>query len=457
MPIIAFNKIIFDKANRDRQEYGEAEITSLRHSFVDIGLLHPITIRSIEDPVLVAGGRRYTAFQSFFKIMGPTAKFRYNGQEYSADNFPVNVRSTTGHFHEALTELAENIERVDLTWQERTQAEAKLHKIRTGQFGAKTPENPQGWTRTDTVRELNHDISPAPDATEKPESSAPVAKSQLKSLKDSLTIEPWMHLPEVANAPNRKVALKAIEDHLASILKDRRASEYIPEETHHTLLHGDCIELLDTIPERFDVLLTDPPYGMGIDKHDGWENRINKTEARHDYDDSEENATVLISQMLRKMQTLLKEECHLYIFCDIDLFPTIRSLYLENGFTPFRTPLIWSKGNQGGYPWAETGPRRTYECIAYAIRGGKKVNKMYHDVLSIDQQRNLDHPAQKPVELYEALLQKSSIVGDSVIDQLCGSGPIFPAAESLSLFETGIEMNEKYLRLAQARLAEIQN
>jgi len=37
-------------------------------------------------------------------------------------------------------------------------------------------------------------------------------------------------------------------------------------DSHCTIYHGDCEEILPTLG-RFDLLLTDPPYGIGIAKN----------------------------------------------------------------------------------------------------------------------------------------------------------------------------------------------
>jgi len=76
------------------------------------------------------------------------------------------------------------------------------------------------------------------------------------------------------------------------------------------------------------------------------------------------------------------------------------------------------------------------------------------DVILVNQSTRTDHPANKPVELYSNLLQRSAFPGDRVIDLFCGSGPIFPAASEHNCLATGIELNPKYHAIAHERLME---
>jgi DNA modification methylase len=111
-----------------------------------------------------------------------------------------------------------------------------------------------------------------------------------------------------------------------------------------------------------------------------------------------------------------KENAHLYAFCDIDLFLTIKSIFTNEGWRVFRTPLVWFKPTAFRAPWPEQGPQRKYEIIFYAVKGARKVNKLFGDVLTYPTDDNLGHQAQKPVALLTDLLSRSYRPGDKVLD-----------------------------------------
>ena len=42
------------------------------------------------------------------------------------------------------------------------------------------------------------------------------------------------------------------------------------------ITHGDCLEVMKTIPDKsIDLVLTDPPYNIGQDGGKGWDSIIN--------------------------------------------------------------------------------------------------------------------------------------------------------------------------------------
>ncbi len=153
---------------------------------------------------------------------------------------------------------------------------------------------------------------------------------------------------------------------------------------------------------------------------------------------------------------ITKPSAHLYLFCDFDRFHELRSWCSAAGWKVFRTPLIWYKRANFRAPWPEHGPQRKYETILFAIKGDRVVNKLAPDVLDHNSDSNLDHSAQKPVSLYQDLLSRSARAGDRVLDPFAGTCPIFPAAQALTCFATGIEVDPSYYSIGVKRLQTLQ-
>ena len=61
------------------------------------------------------------------------------------------------------------------------------------------------------------------------------------------------------------------------------------------------------------------------------------------------------------------------------------------------------------------------------------------------------HPAEKPGELLQRLIAKSSQPGDLVLDCFAGSGSTLDAAQNLGRPATGIEADEGYCEEIAAR------
>jgi DNA modification methylase len=210
---------------------------------------------------------------------------------------------------------------------------------------------------------------------------------------------------------------------------------------------------MDTLdPASFDIILTDPPYGIGADSFGDAAGKLATID--HQYDDSEHAFRELMVECEFRFDRLAKEAAHLYLCCDIDQFLWLKGLFSQS-WNVFRTPLINIKSGGGRVPLPEHGPRRCYETILYAYRGDRRVNAIYPDVIYTQGDDNLGHGAQKPVALFGDLLKRSARAGDTVLDPFAGTGTIFSAAHSLRCLATGIEREANYYGIAAKRLGEL--
>ena len=64
------------------------------------------------------------------------------------------------------------------------------------------------------------------------------------------------------------------------------------------------------------------------------------------------------------------------------------------------------------------------------------------------------HPTQKPVALYEELLERFAHPGDRILDTHVGSGSSLIACYNMRFDAWGFEINEGYYRQAAERIAE---
>jgi site-specific DNA-methyltransferase (adenine-specific) len=62
------------------------------------------------------------------------------------------------------------------------------------------------------------------------------------------------------------------------------------------------------------------------------------------------------------------------------------------------------------------------------------------------------HPSQKPIKLIEMLLLSATREGDFVLDPFLGSGTTALASQNLNRNFTGIEIESKYIEMAENRL-----
>lgn len=418
---------------RQRQTFDDQSLADLAESIARNGLLHPIVVRSKDNDgpaVLVAGERRLRAIEML--NLGGT-RFLYGESEVPPGMIPVNDLGDLTEAAAYEAELTENLVRVDLSWQEQTEAIANLHRLQELRHGE--PQSPY---------KTGPSILPSLEPT-----SAGSAVRQAIIIQRHLAAD-----QDVAKAKSVNEALKIIkrkEDakvnaELAADVGRKAATEL------HTVLNEDCREYLAAAPDgQFDCILIDPPYGMGADTFGDAAGKLVGIE--HSYQDDREHALGLMRDIAGNLTRVAKTAAHLYVWCDIDLFGDLKEVFRDAGWWVFRTPLINIKREGGRVPWPEHGPRRCYELVLYCVKGKRPVNAIYRDVFESTLEADTGgHGAAKPVEAYVDLLKRSCRPGDAVLDCFAGSGTILPAAHSLRLRATAVEVNPAYYGQCLKRL-----
>lgn len=423
MELINITDIQVAKDERIRKYFDEGRILDLADDIAKVGLLHAIVLQQDTNKI-IAGERRLRALTM---LHGGSRTVEYAGEVLPKGQVPVTRVSSRDAAALLETELVENLAREDLSWQENSAALAKLHALRTSQ-------NPK-QTLQATASEVK---------------GAPAEGSDVTKVSDAVTLAEFLDDVDVAKAKTQKEAMKIVRAKAQKKRNEELAQSFsMKEGSQHVLLHGDVRTVLPTIESgQIDVIVTDPPYGVGADSF-GDQQFLN-----HEYDDSKDTWRELSVLLAKESYRICKPEAHAYVFCDIRFWPQLTALFELAGWDVWATPLIWDKGNMGLLPRPEHGPRRCYEAILYAIKGKKKVNAVYHDVIRIPTTGKERHAAEKPVELYEELLKRSVKPGDNILDCFAGSGPIFPAANRLNCRALGIEREEANVGICSTRLEE---
>lgn len=417
MQTILLSEVIIPET-RQRRVFKKQALADLAESITKPhGLLQPIVLRN-DHKTLVCGQRRLEAFKILLanKHIGIT----YNNTAVPQGHIPFVILADLNEesLHEA--ELEENVQREDLTWQERVQAIADLHTYR-----------------------VTHDPTHTVKATAEEVHGEGVSGSKQKQVQDAIDLAKFLDDPFVQFAPDEKTARKAIKEELKNRERIKRSYAHVADECIHQVYRADAFLINEVAWENtFDVILTDPPYGIDIHKKDTFDADT------HEYDDSDEAFTKILETLPALAFRTTKENAHLYCFCDIRRFTDLFVAFELGGWTVWQRPIIWDKGNTGSYGNIEYGFRSCYDAILFARKGEKKVTAGYRDVINITQKTNLIHPAGKPVELYSEILKRSVLPGDRVADFFCGSGPIFPAAADNKCIAYGWEINEKYYAMA---------
>lgn len=249
------------------------------------------------------------------------------------------------------------------------------------------------------------------------------------------------------------------------------------------LLNGDCLELLQNIPDKsIDMILTDPPYGTTACKWDSiipfepmWEqlNRIIKDNGAIVLFGSEPFSSYLRMSNIKQYkydwvwekdkgtgfafsnkQPLRKTE-NISVFYKNTPFYDSQGVKLDKPYTR-ALPVVKSDSSKGAgdQNLEETGARK-YATYTHA----KKTNLVY---FTRDSQKGCSlHPTQKPVALLEYLIKTYTLENETVLDFTMGSGSTGVACVNTNRDFIGIELDDKYFNIAKDRIEtaqkEVQN
>ena len=193
-----------------------------------------------------------------------------------------------------------------------------------------------------------------------------------------------------------------------------------------TIYHGDCREILPTL-EPVDLVLTDPPYGIG---RDGMMPSTSSHGGRKAFDFLGWDDEPPCGEIFKLIFSISENQV----------------VWGGNYFTPHLPPrmgwLVWDKGQD----------ICSSDCeLAYTSRDAALRRKFMNRVELLKD--GTQHPTQKPLELMKWCL---NFFPDAVkiLDPFMGSGTTLRAAKDLGRKAIGIEIEEKYCEIAAKRLSQ---
>ena len=203
---------------------------------------------------------------------------------------------------------------------------------------------------------------------------------------------------------------------------------------------GDCLEEMSIIESSsIDLILTDIPYD-GVNRVSGGLRVLDKEKA--------DIITFNLNQFLQDVYRIAKST--VIIFCGQNQVSEIFDFFkVKKGTT---RQLIWQKSN----PSPMNGQLIYLSGIENAIWFKKpKGTFNAHCKNTVFKHPNGSsklHPTEKNHNLLKELILDNSNVGDLVFDPCCGSGSHLLVARENNRNFIGIELDEKYFKIAEERL-----
>ena len=210
------------------------------------------------------------------------------------------------------------------------------------------------------------------------------------------------------------------------------------EQDGITIYHADCRDILPLLP-KVDLVLTDPPYeivasGGGIGAQRQYLADI------HGFTDGGFDVT------------LLRSFSNWMCFCGKDQLVDLITLARERGRWML---LTWNKPNPT--PLSNGNYLPDTEYIVHAFPAGGLLGE-YKDkarfIVHPSEHNDIPHPNVKPLAVIKKLLSTGSQEGQLILDPFMGSGTTLRAAKDLGRKAIGIEIEEKYCKIAVDRLRQ---
>lgn len=215
----------------------------------------------------------------------------------------------------------------------------------------------------------------------------------------------------------------------------------------------DCLQGMKEFPDKyFDLAIVDPPYGGGFTEGggcQGWFSKYHQTITndigggrrfggrfdRYKEDDAASGKKKIISWDTAPEQEYFDE-----------LFRVSRNQIIWGGnyfaLPPCRCFLVWRK--------LTISENFTMAMAEYAWTSFNSNAKVFEYA---PQDKNRFHPTQKPIALYEWILNKYAAEGDTILDTHVGSASSLIACHNTNHKYVGFEIDETYYQKATERIA----
>ena len=247
----------------------------------------------------------------------------------------------------------------------------------------------------------------------------------------------------------------------------------------NTILDGDCIEMMNSLPEEsVDLIFADPPYNLQLkgELHRPDNSRVDAVDDHWDQFASFAAYDQFPREWLAAARRVLKPNGAIWVIGSYHNIFRVGAALQDAGYW-ILNDVVWRKSNpmpnfrgkrftnaHETMIWASKSDAAKYTFNYEALKALNEGIQMRSDwVLPIcnggerlkDANGDKAHPTQKPMSLLHRVLVGSTNPGDVVLDPFFGTGTTGAVAKMLGRDWIGIEREAAYREVATRRIADI--
>jgi len=244
----------------------------------------------------------------------------------------------------------------------------------------------------------------------------------------------------------------------------------------NTILHGDSLELMKTLPSKsVDLIFADPPYNLQLKDTLYRPDQTTVEAVTEDWDkfDNYKEYDIFTKTWLKESKRILKDGGSLWVIGSYHNILRTGTLIQNLGFW-ILNDIIWHKTNpmpnfrgtrftnaHETLLWCTTSRDAKYTFNYQNLKelnDGKQMRSDWYIPICGGKERirnndrSRSHPTQKPEALLYRILLASSKKGDLIFDPFLGTGTTIVVAKKLQRKFIGIDQNNKYIQLAKERI-----
>jgi DNA modification methylase len=343
-------------------------------------------------------------------------------------------------------EIEENIKRKQFTPAEELKAIEELHNLKIAKHGKVSRGDVEGgWGTKETGKILGF--------------SAGAVSDKLKMAK---VIRAYPAIGKLKKESDIRKAIKQIEKvaKRASAIKRLKEMPRAKNKIFGTLelTTGSASEfMMEQKSASFDLVLTDPPYGINIDKTQS----IGSVKfGNFTFEDKFASSIEMYYNLATESFRITKVNGHAVIFFAPEFYEIVKRSFMQAGWLTNHRPLIWIKQASGQCINPSMWPVNAYEFFfLFRKKDSRLVQSSMLDWMqcnTLSSEKRV-HPTEKPVSLLREIIKNLTLPGHTLIDPFMGSGSSLEAGILEQLEVSGNDIAQECYDMAFYRLSNLRN